>query len=91
MKIMLVFDRDEIEKEIPYAMICETRYGRLWETARRRRMWVEMFTESERKLASKLFQQAHSWYLIKGLPNEQRMLPNTYRLWWKLAEFCASL
>ena len=91
MKALLVFDREEIEKEIPYRMICETRYGHFWETARRRRLWTQLFTESERKAASKLFKQAHSWYLVRGLPDEQKMSPGTYRLWCKLAEFCASL
>ncbi len=91
MRALLVFDRDEIEKVIPYKMICETRYGAFWETSRRRRLWTQLFTESERKAASKLFKQAHRWHLVRGLPNEHRMSPSTYRLWCKLAEFCASL
>ena len=91
MKLRLVLNRDEVNEQIPYAMICETRFGRYWDTSRRRRMWVEQFTESERKQAHCLFNQARLWYLVKGVPDEVVMAGKTYELWQKLGAFCASI
>lgn len=90
-KVMLVFDRDEIGEQLPYALICETRYGRSWNTMRRRRMWAKEFTEKERRDASSIFNLAHSWYVGRGLPERVKMAPSTYELWMKLGAFCASL
>lgn len=90
-KLEIVLSRDEVQKQIPYAMICETRYGAVWETMRRKRLWKESFTESEKEIAYKLFRQAHSWYLGKGIPDEVRMSLNTRCMWDRLAAFCCSL
>lgn len=90
-KINIVLSRDEVNSNIPYALICETRYGSLWETGRRRRRWLAEFTEAERETASRLFKLSHTWYLVKGVPDEVRMHHSTYALWLKLADFCASL
>lgn len=90
-KIDVVLSRDEIHNKIPYALICETRYGCLWETIRRRRRWLAEFSEAERNAASRLFKLAHSWYLVKGVPDEVRMSCHTFKLWLKLADFCGSL
>ena len=89
--LYLEFDRDEINSTIPYAFICETRFGSVWNTSRRRRKWVEEFTENERDLASKLFVQAYRWYLTTGVPDSVKMRSTTYDLWGRLAAFCASL
>ena len=83
--------RDEIHAKIPYAMICEMRYGARWETGRRRRAWLANFSEAEREAAVKLFKQAHSWYLVKGVPDTVQMRTSTFALWMKLAEFCGNL
>lgn len=91
MRMMIVLDRDEIQGGIPYAMICETRYGRMWDTGRRKKRWLSEFTEKERAAASKLFALSHQWYLTKGVPDEQIMSVNTIALWEKLGAFCASL
>lgn len=88
---MLVFEHDEIQREFPYALICETRYGRYWDTMRRRRRWAQEFTEKERRDASSIFNLAHNWYVGKGVPDKVRMVPSTYALWMKLGAFCASL
>lgn len=90
-RIMIVMSRGEIQKEIPYEMICQTMLGAAWETCRRRRLWKEVFTESEREACLKLRNQARKWYLLTGVPDEVTMSVNTFRLWQRLAAFCASL
>jgi len=82
---------DEVQDKIPYPVICEMRYGARWDTSRRRRLWMQEFTEAERKAASDLFKHAHSWYFVKGVPNEVKMKGTTLALWMKLGAFCGSL
>ena len=91
MKMMIVLNHDEVQRDIPYAVVCETRYGSRWNTMKRRRLWAQMFTEAERKAAHELFQMALLWYLDMGVPNEVKMTIGTYKLWGRLGEFCASL
>ncbi len=90
-RTMLTLTHDEIQEQIPYAMICETRFGSRWETTRRRRNWIESFTEQEREAAGKLFRQAYDWYLKKGVPDSVTMSARTLLLWHRLAAFCASI
>ena len=45
----LVLTSDEVNLRIPYALVCMTRFGAHWETGRRRRRWLEEFTEQERE------------------------------------------
>jgi len=90
-EVFIIFTHDEIWKEIPYALICTTRESSIWETARRRRRWMLEFTASEREACIRLFSQAHSWYLTKGVPDKVMMTMKTYGLWQKLGKFCASL
>lgn len=91
MKVMLVLDHDEICKEIPYALICVAHEGARWNTGRRKRYWKQAFTEQERSASNRLFRQAKSWYLTKGVPESLSLTANTLALWKKLGEFCASL
>lgn len=92
MKLDIILTRSEVNERIPYALICQTRYGSRWNTMKRKRIWAEMFTEAERNAAnSRLFMQAHRWHLSKGVPEEVRMCTSTYLLWQKLGEFCAML
>ena len=90
-KLILEFEREEIQNAIPYAFICETRYGKTWDTMRRKREWTRWFSEKEREKCSKLFSQSHIWYLVKGVPDTVVMSQDTYDLWMKLAAFCASI
>lgn len=91
MKLMMQLDRDEISRDLPYAIICETRASAKWDTSHRRRLWNEQFTEAERNASIRIFQQAHSMHLVKGVPDSLIMTPETYRLWVKLGAFCANL
>lgn len=91
MKIMVELTRDEIYARIPYALICETRYGARWDTSRRRRRWAEEFTEKEKAASTRLFSLAHQWYLVKGVPDTVVMTTKMLALWEKLGAFCGSL
>ena len=51
MKMYVELSHDEVVKKIPYAVICEGRYGKDWDTGRRKRLWKEQFTEEEQKAA----------------------------------------
>ena len=90
-RAMLVLTGDEIRAQIPYAMICETMLGAMWDTGRRRRAWLATFTESERKTCLKLRNQARKWHLVTGVPDEVTMSFTTFNLWDRLASFCASI
>lgn len=90
-EVFIEFTRDEIRKEIPYDLICETRESSAWKTGRRRRRWMLEFTASEREACTRLFRQAYSWYLTKGVPDKVMMSVKTCGLWQKLGYFCASL
>ena len=90
-KIDIILSRDEVNEQIPYALICMTRYGANWDTGRRKRRWKEEFTEAERDAASRLFSLSHKWLLTTGVPEEVRMHHSTYALWLKLGAFCASI
>lgn len=90
-KLEIVLARSEIMELIPYALICTVRETAIWETMRRKRRWIAEFTEAERAAATRIFRQAHIWYLIKGVPEEIRMSTQTFNLWMKIADFCLSM
>ena len=90
-RLMIVLDHDEVQNQIPYSLICMTREGSVWNTMRRKRRWKFEFTDAEKEAASKLFRLAHTWTLVKGVPDEVTMSTKTYELWQKLGAFCGSL
>lgn len=87
----VVLNRDDVHEQIPYAVICEIRYGSRWDTMRRKRRWMAEFTKEERDATYKLFPKAHNWYVGRGVPDLVRMSLSTYRLWQKLGDFCGTL
>lgn len=88
---MITFTRDEANRELPYRLICETRDGCRWNTARRRRLWAERFSEQERTACSRLFNMARRWTLSTGVPSTISMSSSTFALWMRLGQFCAEL
>lgn len=90
-RMMIVLSADEVRQTIAYPLICETMCGSVWQTGKRRRRWEAEFTEAERKACSKLKTLAYKWYLTTGVPDEVTMSMSTLELWYKLADFCASL
>ena len=91
MNLYISLNHDEIQERIPYAVVAETMSGAYWNTGKRKRLMKQYFTESEIEAIYRLHKQAHSWYLVKGVPDEVKMTLNTYELWHKLANFCCML
>lgn len=87
----IVMDRDEINRNIPYPIVAETMSSPRWSTGKRKRMMKERFTETEIDAVYRLHKQAHSWYLVKGVPDELRITPHILMLWHRLANFCCEL
>lgn len=87
----LELSREEIQNQIPYALVCETMSGARWNTGKRKRLMKQHFTETEREAISRMHKQAYSWYLVKGVPDELRITPHILALWHKLAAFCCEL
>lgn len=87
----LVLNRDEINQRIPYAVVCEGMSSARWNTGRRKRLMKQYFTETEIDAIYRMRKQAHSWCLVKGVPEELRITPHILALWNKLAAFCCEL
>ena len=90
MDIEIILTSKEINENIPYKMICETRYSNIWNTRKCKLMWNKEFTETEKEKAEKMFRQTYTWY-TKGITEFVRMDFATYRLWDKVARFCYSI
>jgi len=91
MKMYLSFNHDEIQWELPYAIIGETASRPVWNTGRRKRLWAQTFTESERKSCNAIINKAKRGLLVTGCPEEVKMTVSTYHLWHRLANFCVAL
>lgn len=87
----LILDRDEINQKIPYAVVCETMSGAHWNTGKRKRLMKQHFTETEIDAIYRMHKQARTWCLVKGVPDELRIMPKTLALWNKLAAFCCEI
>lgn len=91
MRTMIKLNREEIQNNIPYTLIVETRYGRRWNTGKRKRLWTREFSESERKLLSSWTSKFHRWCFISGAPEEIIMSLTTYTLLQRFGNFCAMI
>lgn len=87
----IVLDRDEINKQIPYAVVCEIMCGSRWNTGKMKRLMKQQFTETEVNAIYRMYRQAYSCHLVKGVPDELRITPHILMLWQKLATFCCEL
>ena len=87
----ITLTREQIQMNIPYALICETQQGARWHTKRRLASFRAAFTEEERTAARRLFKLAYDWHLVKGVPESVRMSSFITKLWLKLGDYCASL
>lgn len=91
MKLYISLNHDEIQEQIPYAIVAETMSRSVWNTGKRKRLMKQYFNESEIEAIYRLHKQAYSWYLVKGVPDEVKMSVKTYYLWQKLASFCCEI
>jgi hypothetical protein len=91
MKHFIVLTHDEVQNNIPYALVCETMYGCRWNNGSCIRKFVNEFTREEQKAISKMKKQSYEWYLVKGVPDQVKMTLETYNLWFRLADFCMAI
>ena len=87
----LVLNRDEINRQIPYGVVCVGMSSARWDTCKRKRLMKQRFTATEIDAIYRLHKQARNWYLVKGVPDELRITPHILKLWNKLADFCCEL
>lgn len=87
----LILTHDEVNEQIPYALVCEMMSSSRWNTGKRKRLMKERFTESEIDAIYRLHKQAYTWHLVKGVPDEVKMTTKTYELWRELANFCCEI
>ncbi len=88
---IITLTADEVNRNIPYALVCMTRYGKDWKSGRRKRRWEEEFDEEEREDAERLFVLSHRWLLVTGVPETVQMTAEDFCLWIKLGRFCSSV
>lgn len=90
-EIVVTMNREEVQRNIPYAMICETREGARWCGNKLSRRYESEFTPHEREECEYLFTLSHKWHLKTGVPDFVKMTASTMALWNKLGEFCATV
>lgn len=91
MTFYIALNSEEVKERIPYPIVAETMSSAVWNTGRRKRLMKQRFTEAEIEATYRLHQQARTWHLYKGVPDEVHMTMKTYDLWQKLAIFCCAL
>lgn len=87
----VILEREDIQQAIPYAIIAETIGGSRWNTGKCKRLKKEFFTREEIANLPRIHKYARDWYLIKGVPDNIRLRPDTIKLFIKLGEFCSQL
>ena len=92
MTVKIHVSHDEVIESLPYGVICEAMEGARWNTMKRKRLWNEIFSESEKRKITEIKKIAHRLYLVTGVPEYGLdMTKDMYLLWYKLAHFCASI
>ena len=66
-------------------------YGCRWNNGSRIRKFANEFTREEQKAISKMKKQSYEWCIVKGVPDQVKMTPETYNLWFRLAYFCMTV
>lgn len=90
-EVYMALTREQINRNIPYQLVCETCGGSRWDTGTRKRRWEAEFSPAERRAADRLIRQAQTWTLKRGALASVKMPGAVYDLWQKLGDFCASL
>ena len=91
MEMMLRLSREEIIKTIPYEIVCETMSSSVWQTGKRTRKMIALFTEKEIEKFGVFHNQARRWMLKTGVPDELVITISDIGLWERLAAFCCEL
>ena len=84
-------DYEYVRQNIPYQIITETTSMSIWETGRRRRLYNQMFNETERRSLHEIIKTARR-FAFRCIPADgMKASAHTLGLWRRLADFCAML
>jgi len=89
MELAVKYSRDEINAEIPYAVIVENWDKRL--SGRGKRMYEEEFSLKERMSIGNYYPRFYKWYLVKGVPEHCTFVIRNIRLLQRAGNFFASI
>ena len=84
----VVLERDAVSSILNYQLIAACIGSSSWNNGKISREKNRAFTPSEISLIRKVYQKAHKWYLVTGVPNEVTMTLTEFNLWKKLKDFC---
>lgn len=89
-KTVVTLTAEDIQEQIPYALINETHSTSLWHTGKCKRAYEAHFSPKEQKLNDYLFSLSHTWY-TKGVPETHSLPLHALLAWIRLGDFCASI
>ena len=84
----VVLEHDEVSSVLNYRLIAECIGSSSWNSGKISREKDRNFTPSEISMIRNIYQKAHKWYLVTGVPNEVTMTLTEFNLWNKLKDFC---
>jgi len=89
MEIAVKYSRDEINTEIPYAVIVENWSKRL--VGKGRREYLKAFTLKERMSIGMYYPKFYKWYLITGVPDHFTFVLRNVELLQRAGNFFARI
>lgn len=84
----VVLEHDEVNSVLNYRLIAECIGSVAWNSRKISREKDKTFTPSEISMIRNVYQKAHKWYLVTGVPNKVTMTLKEFNLWKKLEDFC---
>ena len=84
----VVLEHDEVNSVLNYRLIAECIGSSSWNSRKISREKDKAFTPSEISMIRNVYQKAHKWYLVTGVPNKVTMTLKEFNLWKKLEDFC---
>lgn len=84
----VILEHDEVNDILHYQLIASCIGSSSWNTGKINREKEKIFSPSELEMIKKIYNKAHKWYLITGVPNEISMSIEEFNLWKKLKDFC---
>ena len=84
----VVLEHDEVNSVLNYRLIAECIGSVAWNSGKISREKDKTFTPSEISMIRNVYQKAHKWYLVTGVPNKVTMTLKEFNLWKKLEDFC---
>lgn len=88
MKAQLVLDRNDIQSQLKYELICECFSSSYSNTGKFGRKFGEIFLENEKESVQKIAALCKKWALKSGIPDSYICDIKTFNLWKKLEMFC---